>query len=227
MKEVEFNPLAPSSKYLLRSKGVRDLSSDLLDENGRLKIVPASFYEGTTIEERALFCVRNGVYNLPTSEQIECLRELIGSARAIEIGAGNGVVAQALGITATDNHMQDREDMRELTERMGQASVPYGPNVEKIDGEAAVRKYSPHTILACWLTHRYDPRHHSRGGNMFGPHEKKLLNGCKAFVFVGNTNAHKHHPLLAMAHKRIEAPWLYSRAIEGTNFIGVWKGRKL
>lgn len=225
--KLECNPLDSSGMYVLETRGARDLAFDLLDSNGNLKIVPASYYEKTTQTERSLFCVRYGFYNLPTTEQVEFLRDLIGISRAIEIGSGNGSLAAALGIRATDNYMQERSDARQIVSQLGQAPVRYGANVERIDGEAAAAKYSPHTILACWLTHRYQPSQHARGGNMLAPHEKRLLKYCKRFVHIGNDHTHRFHPLLGLKHERIEAPWLYSRAVEGTNFVGIWKGKKM
>jgi hypothetical protein len=225
MKSVSFNPMGGSGMYLMSGEE-RDLAPDILDASGRLKIMPASYYESTTPQERIAFCVKHGVYNLPTHEQVDALRDIIGSKRTIEIGSGNGVLAKELGIPATDNFMQERKDVLDILDGHGQMPVPYGPNVERIDGVAALGKYHPHTILACWLTHLYRPKHHARGGNVLAPDEKALLKGCSMFVMVGNTHTHRNHPFLNIPHKRITAEWLYSRAIEGTNFIGIWKGRK-
>ena len=87
--------------------GVRDLSSDLLDDLGYLRVVPAAFFEDTTVQERALFGNRHGIYGLLTTELVEWLQDRISGRTAIEIGAGNGSLAHALGIAATDSKMLD------------------------------------------------------------------------------------------------------------------------
>lgn len=118
---------------LLAIDGVRDLAEDVFDENGRMKVMPAAYYEQTTIEERGLFGNRYGIYSFPTEELVDFLQKQIGDRKAIEIGAGHGVLAEALGIPATDNYQQEMPEYREFYDKIGQTIVPYGPNVEKID----------------------------------------------------------------------------------------------
>ena len=94
-----------NGSYALDAR-TRDISADVLDGSGRLRILPAAYWATTTPPERGLFCVRHGVYCLVTEELVAYLREAIAGRSAIEIGAGNGVLAEALGIPATDNFMQ-------------------------------------------------------------------------------------------------------------------------
>ncbi len=42
--------------------------------------------------------------------------------------------------------------------------IPYGKTVEKLDADAAVRKYRPKVVIACWVTHRFDPAQPHAGG---------------------------------------------------------------
>jgi hypothetical protein len=202
----------------------RDLAAEALDESGRQRVLPASFYAGATIEERAVFCVKHGIYGLVTQELVAFVRENIGPRSAIEIGAGDGVLAGALGIQAFDNYMQAWPDIAKHYEAMHQAPVRYGHNVIEKDGVAAAKEYSPRVIVASWLTHLYRPEAHERGGNMYAPDERLLLANCEHLIFIGNTSAHKDHPFMKLPHLHFEEPWLYSRAMRGRNFIGIWTG---
>jgi hypothetical protein len=208
---------------------VRDLSPEVIGDDGHVRVMPAAYYEGTTQQERSVAAVRNGLYCLPTVELIEWLRNFIDGRSAIEIGAGNGVIARALGIPATDNKMQDDPAMRALYASMQQPPVKYGDHVERLDANAAARKYKPDVIVASWVTHKWSAKEPSRQGNMFGVDERELLKHCGYYVFVGNVVTHAKKPLWD-SHKPedMQVPtWLYSRAMNGSpEFIAVWRGKK-
>lgn len=91
-------------------------------------------------------------------------RSRIKGRIAIEIGAGHGVLAGALSIPATDNRQQEDPELRAYYAQIGQSTVPYGENVEKLDAAAAVAKYRPNIVVACWVTHRFDPKRPHAGG---------------------------------------------------------------
>lgn len=209
--------------YALDPNKVRDISPLLMDERGRLRIVPASTLAGTTAEERLLFGVRHGIYSFPTQELCMYLRRLLYGRSAIEIGAGHGVLAQALGIPATDNRQQEDAELKAYYLRLRQQTVPYGDHVEKLDAAAAVAKYRPAVVIACWVTHAYDPCHPERGGSASGVDEASILASCDQYVFVGNERVHAQKPILALPHERSSPDWLFSRAMNGTpDFISVW-----
>ncbi|HEV8364577.1 MAG TPA: hypothetical protein VGQ52_13765 [Gemmatimonadaceae bacterium] len=213
---------------LTDADNIRDIAPDVLDADGRIKIMPASYYAGTTRPERTLFCVRHGVYGLHTQELVDFLRELVEmyAGSAIEIGAGNGVLADALGIPATDNHMQERKDIHRLYKLAQQEPVRYGANVQRLDAITAIRCYQPRLVIGSWITHLYRPEHHARGGNMYAPDEREILRNCEAYVMIYNTRTHAQHPLLDIDHKRIAQDWLYSRALDGIDCVGIWQGRQ-
>src|SRR5437870_13008299 len=52
--EVDVKELDPSK--------IRDISPEALDGDGRLKVLPAAYWAGTTPDERALFGVNHGLY---------------------------------------------------------------------------------------------------------------------------------------------------------------------
>ena len=108
---------------------VQDISSRLLDDRGRLRVSSARTLAGTTAQERLLFGVREGIYCFPTDELCEFLRSRIEGRTAIEIGAGHGVLAEALSIPATDNRQQEDPELKAYYAQIGQPTVPYGENV--------------------------------------------------------------------------------------------------
>lgn len=194
-----------------------------LSPKGQLQVMPAAFYEQFTQEEISAFAVRNGFYLLPTLELVNWLQEMLGGADVLEIGAGNGVLAAALGARATDNYMQTWPDIVSHYAMLRQATVQYGPNVENIDAHDAIEKYRPEVVLACWVTHRYQAEEHHRGGNMFGVDEGRVLSGCRTYLHVGNARTHAQKPLLTQAHRNYRPAGLVSRSMSpGDNVVWVW-----
>lgn len=215
--------------YKLDPLGTRDLSADLLDENGRIKVVPAEYYAGTTKEERMLFGHRNSAYGFVTTELVEWLRQTIAGRSAIEIGAGNGVLAAALGIPATDSRMQEHPIISAIYEAAGQPTIKYGDNVEKLDAASAVRKYKPRVVIANWVTHKYREDRKEHAGNAFGVDEEDVLENCETYIFIGNVQVHRGKSIWKSIANEVLFfnDWLYSRAMNHSpNFICVWNGAK-
>lgn len=205
-------------------RSVRDLSTDLLDGQGNLKVVPASYFRSTTIYERALFGNRNALYGFLTEELIVWLKDFIGDRKAIEIGSGHGGLARALGITATDNRMQEDPGVRAYYSMNGQPLIRYGQNVKKFDAVEAVRKFEPQVVVASWVTHKFDENRAHAEGNMFGVVEEDIIAGCDAYVFIGNRQVHSNKSIWSLPHTIIEPDWLFSRAHNGSpDFIAVWQ----
>ncbi len=207
--------------------GTADISDAVLDERGRLRILPAAFWAETTIHERALLCVKHALYCIPTVELIERLQELIGGRSAIEIAAGNGLVAEALGIVGTDSHQQLLPKYRRVYENMGQPVIAYGPNVQNMDAATAIRTHRPDVVIGCWVTHKWEASRHWAGGNEAGVDEMDVLANCQNYIFVGNTQVHRAKNIWDVEHQIEYPPFLYSRAMNETkDFICVWKGRQ-
>lgn len=209
--------------FMMDSSLIKDLSADALDQDGRLKVMPAEFWADTTRAQRGLFGHQHGLYQFPTVELADRLLEIIGDRSAIEIGAGHGVLAEALGIPATDNYQQTIHKYREVYRRARQPIVPYGPNVEKIDATSAVRKHKPKVVIACWVTEKYDPMRPWAGGNEIGVEERRLLDMVDTYVLVGNEQVHRDKTIWKL-NPAIEYPdFVYSRAMNGTrDFVAVW-----
>lgn len=202
----------------------RDISPDVLDEQGRLRILPAEYWRTTTAAERALLCVRRALYCIPTVELVARLRELIGSRKAIEIGSGNGVLAAALGIPATDNRMQEMPRYRQVYESMGQPTITYGANVDPYDAHAAVRLYRPQVVVAAWVTHKYERLRHEAGGNEIGVDEDRIIDSVESYIVIGNRGVHAGKKIWGRPHTIEHPDYLYSRAMNGLpDFIAEWK----
>ena len=210
--------------HILDPAEVRDISGLLLDEQRCLRVIPSSVLEDTTPQERLLFGVRHGLYSFPTEELCSFLRERIRGRRAIEIGAGHGALAKALAIPATDNRQQEDERVKAHYAALRQPTVPYGEHVEKLDAAAAVEQYRPDVVIACWVTHRFDPGRPHAGGGSSGVDEEAIIASCDEYIFVGNEHVHAPKPIWSLPHEKLTPPWLYSRAVNGSrDFIGIWR----
>lgn len=217
-------PGRPTEAWALDAPGIRDLAPRLLDAQGRLRVVPAAELADTTGEERLRFGVEHGLYGFPTEELVAFLRQRIGGRRAIEIGAGHGQLARALGIPATDNRQQEEAEFRTYYAQLGQPCVPYGNHVEKLDALAAIARHRPEAVIASWVTHRYSPDRHEAGGSVTGIDEEAVIANCDTYIVIGNTHVHRHKPIWAWPHEKLTPSWLYSRAINGTpDFIAIWQ----
>jgi hypothetical protein len=183
----------------------------------------ASFYRGVSPVERAMLCVKSGIYGLPTTELISFLTNEIAGRSAIEVGAGHGGLAAALGIRATDNRMQEWPDIASGLLLMQQQPVIYGQNVERLDAVEAVQKYKPQVVVASWVTHKYrEDRHHAEG-NMHGVVEEDIIDNCETYIFIGHRHVHRNKSIWSRPHRVIEPDWLYSRSTNPSpNFIAIW-----
>lgn len=221
---LQLNSMHHIELHAIDPMRVRDISDLLLDTHGRLKVVPAAVLEATTAEERLLFGVRHGLYSLPTEELCSFLRQRIAGRTAIEIGAGHGVLAQALDIPATDNRQQEDDGLRAYYASIRQPTVPYGDNVEKLDAASAVEKYRPAVVISCWVTHEYDPANPDAGGSSSGVDEAAVIEACEEYIFIGNQHVHAQKPIWTLPHEKLTPSWVFSRAINGSkDFIAIWR----
>lgn len=194
-----------------------------LDDAGNIRVLPAAFWQQFEQAEISAFCVKFGLYSIPTVELVEWLGQQIAGRKALEIGAGNGVMADALGILASDNHMQTWPKYRDIYKDVGQAPVRYWENVEVSDALVSIKRHKPKVVIAAWVTHKYNPREPWRKGNECGVDERQILK-VSDYILVGNRTVHQFKPLLDVPHDEFEPDWLVSRALNGSpNFIAVWK----
>lgn len=212
------------SAYPTDATNVRDISSLLLDSHGQLRVVPARTLEATTAQERFAFGVRHGLYSFPTEELCAFLQARIQGRTAIEIGSGHGALASALSIPATDNRQQEEPAVKAHYRHIGQPTVPYGEHVEKLDAVAAMQKYRPSVVIACWVTHLFDQDRPDAEGSMFGVDEASLIASCDEYIFIGNEQVHAKKPIWMIPHEKLTPSWVYSRAINGSrDFVAIWR----
>lgn len=176
------------------------------------------------------WCVKNGVYQLPTTALIQWLRREIGDRSAIEIGAGNGCIGRALGIPRTDSYVQTTPETQLLYQMIGQAITVPPLDVEPLEASEAVEKHRPEVVIGCWVTQRFDVSKGDTEGEaqalVNGIDEEWILDQpyVQKYILVGNVNSHGRKRILTRAHHEKLAPWLVSRAFtQADNRIWVWE----
>lgn len=200
--------------------------------DGVLKVMSADFYHQFHADSIQGFCLFLGLYALPTTELMDRINLLIMEAspsrNAIEVASGNGCLGKGLGIQCTDNYMQATDEMRAHLKAVRQAPVSYGPHVAKFDALEAVKIFKPEVVVAAWMTHKYRPHEHYRGGNIYGIEENDMMVKIKRYILVGNLEVHKHKPLMGVAHQRIQGDFIVSRSSHPSkNAIFVWDMDKI
>lgn len=212
------------------TSGVRDLRHLICDPAGRPTIMPASFWDTTTVKERAMFGWLTGTYVFPTRELVDDLRARISGRTAIEIGAGDGVLADALGIPATDSRQLEKppwNTMYGTGPKQYGPPVPYGPNIVELDAAAAVRRYRPQVVIGAFVTHKYDEARQRTLGNPAGVDELDLLEHCEEYILIGNQFVHRGKPIWDRPHRIDYPPYLFTRAANGSpNMIVSWPGTR-
>lgn len=211
--------------YRLDPSKIRDISPDVLDEHGRLRVLPAAYWAATTPAERLLFGALHGIYSFPTVELVERLQQIINGRSAIEIGAGHGVLAEALSIPATDSREQELPEWRALIALQGQQPVRYGDNVQQMHASRAVRRHKPDVVIGCWVTQKWDPSRPIRESKPDGVDEEDILRNCATYILIGNEKIHRQKHIWSRPHTIEHPPYVYSRAMNGTrDFIATWQG---
>lgn len=203
----------------------RDISAEVLDANGRMRVLPASFWAATTRDERANLGHLNGIYSFPTIELVELLKDRIAGRKTIEIGAGHGVLAEALGIPATDSKQQEQPKYAAVYKAANQPTIRYGDNVIEMPASRAVRIHRPEVVIGCWVTHKWRRDRPQAGGNEKGIDEEEVLRGCQEYIFIGNEKTHQAKPILQLEHTTEYPTFVYSRSHhEAREFIATWRG---
>lgn len=204
-------------------KNLRDISNDLLMENGRLKLLSYKEYDNFSFDELRYFCHVHARYGLPTIELIDFLKEFINGRSAIEIGSGHGDLGYYLGIPMTDSKQQ--RDIPRIVEQYklkGQPVIDYPEVVEKLEGLEAINKYKPQVVIGSWLT-TYADKEMNYPSSPYGFKEPEILSVCESFVIIGNIISHGQKPICDIDHKVICEPWIKTRAsTPDKNCIYIW-----
>lgn len=211
---------------VLKKEDISDIESEAI-ENGSLKILPYDFWNQYSDNKIQQFCLKHALYNIPTVEQVEFLKERIEGKKALEICSGNGVLADSLGIMATDNKIQEQNFIKYIYTQMGQPTIKYGENVLCVDANDVVRKFSPEVIIGAWVSERYSPNYPDAGGNAHGPIQRELIKKVDAYYLIGNLETHAHPAFLESEHTIHRFPMVSRRGNLKTNVIFEFKNHNL
>lgn len=186
----------------------------ILEPNGALRLMPASYYDSLDWNELRIWCHHNARYGLPTVELVEWLKERIGGRSVLEIGAGSGDLCHHLGIRGVDNHQQTWPDVAIHYALNGQPAIKYGPWVQNHDAVKAVKMFKPKVVIGSWITHWIDPDKPmpAGGGNMYGVKEAQILELVDEYIMIGNLEVHKAKPIRSLPHEELSLPFVKSRA---------------
>jgi hypothetical protein len=211
MKNFTKNPV---NFILLKPEKIDYINKLLFDKNGQLKVLPYKTYSDITSNQRRLFALFNGIYSFPTIELVEWIIKNYDTNKMIEIGSGHGALARYLKIPATDWKLQENRHIKKMYKLMSQPTIKYPADVEKLEALEAIEKYKPDTVIACWVSSKYNPSKPKLGGVFNGLDEFKLLKKVKNYVFIGNKEVHSKKEILSIKHKTIMPEFLVSRAIQ-------------
>jgi hypothetical protein len=96
--------------------------------------------------------------------------------------------------------------------------------VEKLDAVAAIAKYRPQVVIACWITHRLEADRPEAGGSATGVDEAAVVGACEEYIVIGNERVHAGKPIWSLPHEKLTPLWLYSRAVNGSaDFVANWR----
>lgn len=208
--------------YFLNKKDRKNLSSELLLPNGKLQLKKIEFYNKLQWEDLRLFCHEYARYGLPTQELIDCIKNIIGNKKALEIGSGHGDLGYHLGIPMTDSKIQQDPQIAAYYAAMRQPNIKYPFDVEKLEAMEAIEKYNPEVVVASWVTEKHDGK--KSHGFMHGVREDKLLDLVEKYIFIGNVDIHSEKEILKRDHFTLDDSFIISRAANRKgNRIWIWK----
>jgi len=202
---------------------INDISSDLLDKNGKMKLYPSDKFKKHDWYSFRVFCLEHARYGIHTLEQQLFLQELINGKKTIEIGAGAGDLGFHMKIPMTDLKLQNRPEIKVEYEEMRQPTIKYPDDVEEIEAMDSVHKYKPEVVIASWVT-TYAPHEMPYGSNPYGIQEDILLDHVDMYILIGNINTHGDKPIMKKSHEEIYENWMVSRAKDQLkNRIWIWR----
>ncbi|MFK4132331.1 hypothetical protein ACI2KR_08560 [Pseudomonas luteola] len=199
------------------------IEREALDAEGNLKVLPSEFYRRFNQTSLSFFCLKHGLYGLPTFELLDVINakimEASPSRNAIEIGSGNGALGKGLGITCTDSFLHDSPEIRSHYRRIGQPVTKYGTHLVHMDALTAVKHYRPDVVVASWVTHLSIDNDNPTEGSPYGVDEEEMLGLVSRYILVGNLKPHGKKPLLKFPHETIRGDFLFSRSMSSDQCV--------
>jgi hypothetical protein len=200
---------------------LKKLDRLLLGDDGCMKLLPSAELHRVPHEALFAWCVFRARYQIPSTELVEFLRELIDGRSVIEIAAGNGDLGHHLGIRMTDSALQTRPEIRAHFAALGQKPTDPPPGVERIDANAAVRKYTPKVVVGAWVTQLV--REGDPTGSPYGVDELAILRSVDCYIHIGNDAVHGAKRALRQPHRIFRPGCMFSRGFDPRlNAIYVW-----
>lgn len=189
--------------------------------SGTIRPIPAREVEKCGFEQARMFMHKYGLYTLPTVELIDYLAGIIAGKRAIEIGAGLGVIGRALGIPATDNKMQAWPEIKAHYDRMRQPTIQYPADIIELDAHDAIKRYRPQIVIGSYITHKWRPGMES--GNQYGVDNLKIARKVEAYYMIGSLTTHLKDPAMKHLDGIERHDFLYTRGGKENSVIFRWK----
>lgn len=235
MNDVMANFLTGKGTQAIQAQDIGELRQFAMDGDKPRIVKAADLLAWGHLAVRQLM-VEQGIYVWPTTELKDWLqaRILDQHKSTIEIGAGNGVLAKALGVKAVDNmhqsakfkpparHKELWEQSRTSYKLTGQKEVSYGDNLIQCDALDGVKRFKPEAVIGLFITHKWQPG--MEQGNAFGVDETRLLRRVKTYAMVGNLSTHRTKPLLDLPHTQHQFDGLVTRSANPElDRIFIWK----
>jgi hypothetical protein len=184
-----------------------DYIDNILLKDGELQVIPAAEMKKIPHDDLRLWCYKNAIYGVPTTELIDLIKSYMVLGKTIEVGAGCGVFGRALNIPSTDSFIQSQPDMKALYLAMKQPVVEYGKNVERLEASDAIKKYKPDVVFGSWVTQFVSPhaiKVPPGGGSVAGLKEDEFIKLIKKYIIYGNENIHGFKEIFNNAKLHIE-----------------------
>lgn len=115
--------------------------------SGYINAVPFTEISKFPIELIRAYAWQCGMYGIITTELLEAFKIEIGNGQALEIGAGLGTLGRGLGLQMYDNKIQSEPEVAAYYRIMGQPTINYPTDVNKLDGLEAIKRYKPEVLL--------------------------------------------------------------------------------
>lgn len=216
--------LQPLNSVIYPTESLENLDKIFMDGNF-VKPLPYKEILSVKRDNFLFWCMKRGVYQYPTIELLEWLKNYLKlpNPKVLEIGAGNGAFSRYLGTKASDSKVQETPEIKLLysLQRIGTTNPP--DDVEKLDAVEAIRKYQPEIVFGTYITNKWkegDKDGFDRGVD----HEKFWkFDHVKKYIMIGNSRVHAGHTFLKIRHNEFYEPWLISRSEQTLNRIFVWE----
>lgn len=215
---------------LIPANSVNDISSEVLQPDGHVKLMLASEWRKYPWNDFRAFCHMHARYGIPTTELIDFLNTEINHQTVVEIGAGAGDLGHHLsylcGVTMTDSRQQEWSNIKKYYAAMHQPVIKYPADVKEFDALDAVKTLKPKIVIASWIT-PYAPHQMPYGSNPYGIKEPEILELVDKFILIGNLDTHWDKPILKLKHEEYYFDWIVSRGKnQENNRIWIWDKTK-